>query len=67
MTKLSKEKNCDEKFVLIVFDLMKIMCVIIEFVFFVLCVNNLISSMFKFSTKLRVSDQVMLFMSYQVL
>ena len=60
-------KYCGGKFVLIVFDLMKVTCVIIKFVFFVLCVNNLLSSMFKFSTKSRISNQVMLSISYWVL
>ena len=51
------KKKCDEKTVFIIFDLMKIMCLIIEFVSFLfLCVINILNSMFKFSTKLRVSD-----------
>src|SRR5437762_9465604 len=58
---------CSEKFILIIFSSVKVTCVIIKFVLFVLCVNNLLSSTFKFSTKLTVSNQVMLFTIYQVL
>src|SRR5436190_4065315 len=52
----SKYECCGGKFILIVFSLVEVMCAIIEFVLFVLCVNNLLSSMFKFSTKSRVSN-----------
>ena len=58
---------CGGKFILIIFDLMKVTCVIIKFVLFVLYVNNLLSSMFKFSMKSRISNQVMLSTSYWIL
>src|SRR5438034_11763734 len=56
MTKLSREKKCDEKIILIIFDLIKIMCVIIKFdSFCFLCVSSILSSIFTFFSKLKVS------------